>query len=77
MEKAKLSDVKNGLSRYVEKVRKGARVRILVRGVAVADLVQVEHADEDADIEKELLIPGPKVKGQALSKDIVEERRSR
>ena len=41
MDTAKLSDVKNDLSRYVARVRKGARVRITVRGVAVADLVPV------------------------------------
>jgi len=41
MKVAKLSDVKNGLSRYVEHVRAGGRVRILHRGVPVADLVPV------------------------------------
>lgn len=41
MNTAKLSDVKNDLSRYVARVRQGARVRITVRGVAVADLVPV------------------------------------
>lgn len=41
MNSAKLSDVKNDLSRYVARVRRGERVRITVRGVAVADLVPV------------------------------------
>ncbi|MCI0574550.1 MAG: type II toxin-antitoxin system prevent-host-death family antitoxin [Myxococcaceae bacterium] len=44
MKVANLSDVKNDLSRYVAQVRRGERVRILVRGVAVADLVPVEKA---------------------------------
>lgn len=47
MRTAKLSDVKNDLSRMVEEVRKGGRVRILVRGVAAADLVPVADAPAD------------------------------
>jgi prevent-host-death family protein len=44
---ANLSDVKNDLSRYVDSVRKGGRVRILVRGVPAADLVPVvEHGSD-------------------------------
>ena len=47
MKLAKLSDVKNDLSRYVDAVRKGERVRILVRGVPAADLVPVvEHGSD-------------------------------
>jgi prevent-host-death family protein len=49
---AKLSDVKNDLSRFVARVRRGERVRILVRGVAVAEIVPLEapaSADDDAD----------------------------
>ena len=46
MRVAKLADVKNGLSRYVAQVRRGATVRILVRGVPAADLVPVESRDE-------------------------------
>lgn len=77
MENANLSDVKDALSRYVEKVKKGARVRILVRGVAVADLVPVVQDDDQVVAEKELLAPGPKVRGQAMSDVIVAERRRR
>jgi prevent-host-death family protein len=46
---AKLSDVKNSLSRYVARVRRGERVRILVRGVAVAEIVPIESAQRDDD----------------------------
>jgi len=42
MKVAKLTDVKNELSRYVDQVRRGGRVRILVQGVAAADLVPVQ-----------------------------------
>lgn len=47
MKTANLSDVKNDLSRYVAEVRAGGRVRILLRGVPVADLVPVERASEE------------------------------
>jgi prevent-host-death family protein len=51
---AKLSDVKNDLSRYVAQVRRGGTVRILVRGVPVADLVPVaggaEQGADDAEL---------------------------
>ncbi len=55
MKVANLSDVKNDLSRYVARVRKGERVRILVRGVPVADLVPVEEQQADADWSEEEL----------------------
>jgi len=77
MEQANLSDVKDGLSAYVERVRKGHRVRILVRGVPVADLVPIDPAIDDAEAEPELLKPGPKVRGRPLSETLVEERRRR
>jgi prevent-host-death family protein len=44
---AKLSDVKNELSRYVELVRRGGRVRILVSGVPAADIVPIDEASSD------------------------------
>jgi prevent-host-death family protein len=44
MKVAKLSEVKNQLSKYVEAVRRGERVRIVVRGVPAADLVPVTEA---------------------------------
>ena len=56
MKVANLADVKNDLSRYVAQVRRGARVRILVRGVPAADLVPVEGArDARASDEAELI----------------------
>lgn len=47
MKVAKLSEVKNELSRYVELVRKGGRVRILVSGVPAADIVPIDEASAD------------------------------
>lgn len=50
MKTASLSEVKNRLSTYVDQVRAGGRVRILVRGVPAADLVPVERqATKDGD----------------------------
>ncbi len=77
MEQAKLSDVKDGLSAYVERVRKGHRVRILVRGVPAADLVPIDPTVDDAEAEPELLKPGPRVKGRPLSETLIAERRLR
>jgi len=48
MRVANLTDVKDELSRYVEYVRRGERVRILVRGTPVADLVPVGEQAEEA-----------------------------
>lgn len=52
MRVASLSEVKNDLSRMVDRVRRGERIRILVRGRAAADLVPVQAADAgwDADL---------------------------
>src|SRR5262249_30686419 len=46
VKKASLSEVKNDLSRYVDHVRRGGRVRILVRGVPAADLVPGSRGGE-------------------------------
>jgi len=55
MEIANLTDMKNNLSRYIEQVRRGTRIRILVRGVAVADLVPVSStAMAEDDLERKL-----------------------
>jgi len=51
---ANLSDVKNDLSRYVAQVRRGGSVRILLRGVPVADLVPVERGGEEGADDAEL-----------------------
>lgn len=53
MKVAKLSDVKNELSRYVELVRRGEQVRILVRGVPVADLVPIAETGPDTGFSDE------------------------
>lgn len=42
MRTVNLTDAKNHLSKYVDSVREGERIRILVRGVPAADLVPVE-----------------------------------
>jgi prevent-host-death family protein len=47
MKVAGLSKVKDELSRYVDYVRHGGRVRVLVRGVPAAELVPV--SDRPAD----------------------------
>jgi prevent-host-death family protein len=52
MAAAKLSDVKNDLSRYVARVRRGERIRILVRGVPVAEIVPIESTRESDDDEE-------------------------
>src|SRR3990172_8315635 len=39
----KISDAKNNLSRHLEYVRRGGRIRILDRDTPVADLVPVEE----------------------------------
>lgn len=50
MRVANLAELKDELSRYVEYVRHGERVRILVRGTPVADLVPVgEQAEEPGE----------------------------
>lgn len=41
MKVAKLSKMKDELSRYVDYVRHGGRVRVLVRGLPAADLVPI------------------------------------
>ena len=48
MAAAPLSAVKNDLSRYVARARRGERIRILVRGIAVAELGPIDTLP-DAD----------------------------
>ena len=50
MKVAKLTDVKNDLSRFVERVQQGESIRILVRGVPAADLVPIERAGSDEEL---------------------------
>jgi prevent-host-death family protein len=54
MKTANLSDVKDDLSRYVAQVRRGGSVRILVRGMPVADLVPIERGGAAGAEEAEL-----------------------
>ncbi|MBI2892789.1 MAG: type II toxin-antitoxin system prevent-host-death family antitoxin [Deltaproteobacteria bacterium] len=49
MKVANLTDVKNDLSRYVDQVRRGERVRILVRGLPVADIVPAGTGSEELE----------------------------
>ncbi len=52
MRRVKISDAKNNLSRHLQYVRRGGRVRIFDRNTPVADLVPVEEDlspdDDDA-----------------------------
>jgi antitoxin (DNA-binding transcriptional repressor) of toxin-antitoxin stability system len=64
-----ISDAKNNLSRYLELVKQGGRIRILDRDVPVADLVPIvpDSSDDDgrliADLVRRGLVrpgePGP------------------
>lgn len=51
MKIANLARAKDDLSRYVEYVRRGGRVRILVSGVPAADLVPIGAANDANDDE--------------------------
>ncbi len=90
---ANLSDVKNNFSQYARRVRRGERVRVMVRGVAVLDLVPVDSLSDDetlagleargvlergtGGLDKELLKPGPRVRGGAAVRAILDERDER
>ena len=52
MRMVNLAKVKDELSRHVDYVRQGGRVRILVRGKAVADLVPIgpDEGDDDGEV---------------------------
>ncbi len=71
MKVANLADVKNDLSRFVAQVRRGGRVRILVRGVPAADLVPVGSeagaSHDDAALLLELEKLGLVRRGSAVS----------
>lgn len=56
MKQAKISDLKNNLSRYLAYVRKGGTVRVFDRDVPVADLVPLGRSAETTpvDVESEL-----------------------
>ncbi len=54
MKIANLAKAKDDLSRYVDYVRRGGRVRIFVSGVPAADLVPVAVAVHDAAGDKDL-----------------------
>jgi antitoxin (DNA-binding transcriptional repressor) of toxin-antitoxin stability system len=52
MAAAPLSVVKNELSRYVARARRGERIRILVRGIAVAELGPIDTVPESDPLEE-------------------------
>ncbi len=55
MKLANLTEFKNNLSRYVDCVRQGETIRILVRGVPAADLIPVsESVENKASLERQL-----------------------
>ena len=54
MKVANLARVKDDLSRYVDYVRRGGRVRILVHGVPAAELIPVSIVEGSDDDEAEL-----------------------
>ena len=52
MKQAKISDLKNNLSRYIAYVRKGGVVRVMDRERPVADLVPLTRSEQgDGEIE--------------------------
>lgn len=55
MAAAKLSEVKDDLSRYVARARRGERIRILIRGVPVAEIGPIDSTRETGDDEEALL----------------------
>jgi antitoxin (DNA-binding transcriptional repressor) of toxin-antitoxin stability system len=63
---ANLATVKNQLSRHVAYVRRGGRVRILVNGVAAADLVPVTSAEQHDDELDELQRAGIVRRGSGI-----------
>ncbi len=64
MSEANLSTVKNDLSRFVARARKGERVRILVNGVAAAALVPIEDLGDENDELAELERRGVATRGR-------------
>lgn len=93
MKTANLSEVKDGLSAYVERARNGDPVRILVRGIPAADLVPVTVAPAGApwleDLERRGVIRQARLPFEPLllepgpcvdgspSDELVTERRAR
>ena len=56
MKKANISSIKNDLSRYLNYVKQGGRVRILDRQRPVADLIPVERSCENLAEDDEALL---------------------
>lgn len=52
MKQAKISDVKNNLSRYLDLVRKGESVQILDRDIPIARIVSIADAGSKAQDER-------------------------
>jgi prevent-host-death family protein len=78
MRNVNLAIVKDGLSAYVEYVRRGGRVRILVHGKAVADIVPIEETtDELSSLESEgVVVRGTAKWSRALDRHGPRARRS-
>jgi antitoxin (DNA-binding transcriptional repressor) of toxin-antitoxin stability system len=55
MKRVTISDAKNNLSRHLQYVRRGGRIRILDRDTPVADLVPIEAAEADVDDDDALI----------------------
>jgi antitoxin (DNA-binding transcriptional repressor) of toxin-antitoxin stability system len=73
MKKVKIADAKANLSRHLEYVRRGGRIRILDRDVPVADLIPIEELSEGewlADLERRGV--AGRGKGGALPRELLE-----
>lgn len=90
MDTVGVRELKSGLSRYLKRVRAGARLTVTERGRAIATLGPVDLPD-DAAWAQELIVsgkarwsggkpagaarPGPAVAGRSVSEAVVEDRR--
>ncbi|GIW40975.1 MAG: hypothetical protein KatS3mg076_1552 [Candidatus Binatia bacterium] len=63
MKQAKISDLKNQLSRYLDLVRKGETVRVFDRNRPVADIVPIERGRKSAHGEDDPLLDVMERKG--------------
>jgi len=63
MKEARISQLKNNLSNYLQYVRKGGKVRVLDRDEPVADIVPVKSRIEGAPEELEAFLHSQEAKG--------------
>ena len=47
-----VKDLKNNLSKYLERVRRGERIRVTMRGKPVAELAPIATRASDADLRR-------------------------